>query len=111
MISGGLICRGFLEAYPDHNVRTFISLSSPQAGQFGGWTIIHFIFTVHHHSYYLADTDYLKFFFPNFTRDNLYLLVFILTPNCTSCDIPLIFAVFATMIWARISPYVTTGMV
>ena len=35
--SGGLICRGFLEAYPDHNVKTFISLSSPQAGQFGGW--------------------------------------------------------------------------
>ena len=34
---GGVLCRGFLEAYPDHNVRTFISLSSPQAGQFGGW--------------------------------------------------------------------------
>lgn len=33
---GGLVCRGFLEAFPDHNVKTFISLSSPQAGQFGG---------------------------------------------------------------------------
>lgn len=32
---GGLLCRGFLEAYPDHNVKTFVSLSSPQAGQFG----------------------------------------------------------------------------
>ena len=34
--SGGLVCRGFLEAYADHNVKTFISLSAPQAGQFGG---------------------------------------------------------------------------
>ena len=33
---GGLTCRGFLEAYPDHNVKTFISLSGPHAGQFGG---------------------------------------------------------------------------
>ena len=34
---GGVLCRGFLEAYPDHNVKTFISLSAPLAGQFGGW--------------------------------------------------------------------------
>ena len=33
---GGLVCRGFLEAYADHNVKNFISLSSPLAGQFGG---------------------------------------------------------------------------
>jgi palmitoyl-protein thioesterase len=32
---GGLVCRGILEKY-DHNVHTFISLSSPQGGQFGG---------------------------------------------------------------------------
>lgn len=32
---GGLISRAILEKYPLHNVRTFISLSSPQAGQYG----------------------------------------------------------------------------
>lgn len=32
---GGLIARGILETFADHNVKNFISLSSPQAGQFG----------------------------------------------------------------------------
>lgn len=32
---GGLLARAILEAYGDHNVKNFISLSSPQAGQFG----------------------------------------------------------------------------
>lgn len=32
---GGLIARGILEKYPSHNVKNFISLSSPQAGQYG----------------------------------------------------------------------------
>jgi hypothetical protein len=32
---GGLIGRGILEQFSDHNVDTFISLSSPQAGQYG----------------------------------------------------------------------------
>ena len=32
---GGLIARGILQKYPNHNVKTFISLSSPQAGQYG----------------------------------------------------------------------------
>lgn len=32
---GGLIARAILEKYPQHNVRTFVSLSSPQAGQYG----------------------------------------------------------------------------
>lgn len=73
---GGLVCRGFLEAFPDHNVKTFISLSSPQAGQFGGKiafiaqpTAVHKGFTT------ITDTEYLKYLFPNFTRDNLYLWV------------------------------------
>lgn len=35
-LQGGLICRAFLSTTPDHNVHTFISLSSPQAGQYGG---------------------------------------------------------------------------
>ena len=34
--AGGLACRGILETSPNHNVKTFISLSSPQGGQFGG---------------------------------------------------------------------------
>ncbi|XP_069571180.1 lysosomal thioesterase PPT2-like [Brachyistius frenatus] len=32
---GGLICRALLSTTPNHNVDTFISLSSPLAGQFG----------------------------------------------------------------------------
>ncbi|KAM4697086.1 lysosomal thioesterase PPT2 isoform 1-T1 [Rhinophrynus dorsalis] len=50
---GGLICRGLLETMPDHNVDTFISLSSPQMGQYG-------------------DTDYLRYLFPRYVKSNLY---------------------------------------
>lgn len=32
---GGLLARVMLEVFGDHNVKNFISLSSPQAGQFG----------------------------------------------------------------------------
>ncbi|CAN9514161.1 unnamed protein product [Ophioblennius macclurei] len=32
---GGLVCRALLNISPCHNVHTFISLSSPQAGQYG----------------------------------------------------------------------------
>ncbi|XP_005103861.1 lysosomal thioesterase PPT2-A isoform X2 [Aplysia californica] len=53
---GGLICRGLLATIP-HNVETFISLSSPLAGQFG-------------------DTDYLKFFFPYYVKENIYKLFY-----------------------------------
>lgn len=43
---GGLIVRGMLETYGDkHNVKTFVSLSSPQGGQFGGKYVI---FIVHY---------------------------------------------------------------
>ena len=34
--AGGLVCRGILEQFSDPKVKTFISLSSPHAGQFGG---------------------------------------------------------------------------
>ncbi|XP_039530439.1 lysosomal thioesterase PPT2-A-like [Pimephales promelas] len=50
---GGLVCRGILSTLPDHNVHSFISLSSPQSGQYG-------------------DTDYLKYLFPQFVKSNLY---------------------------------------
>ena len=36
LFSGGLVCRGILEQFSEAKVNTFISLSSPQAGQFGG---------------------------------------------------------------------------
>ncbi|XP_052788466.1 lysosomal thioesterase PPT2-like [Mya arenaria] len=49
---GGVICRGVLEQLV-HNVDTFISVSSPQAGQFG-------------------DTTYLKYLFPHLLRDEVY---------------------------------------
>ncbi|TRY65733.1 hypothetical protein DNTS_005574 [Danionella cerebrum] len=50
---GGLVCRGILSILPDHNVHSFISLSAPQAGQYG-------------------DTDYLKYLFPEFVKSNVY---------------------------------------
>jgi hypothetical protein len=38
IIVGGLICQGLLSLL-QHNVDTFIALSSPLAGQYGGkWT-------------------------------------------------------------------------
>lgn len=50
---GGLICRALLSTSPDHNVHTFISLSSPQAGQYG-------------------DTDYLKWIFPHYIKKTVF---------------------------------------
>ncbi|XP_063041672.1 lysosomal thioesterase PPT2 [Engraulis encrasicolus] len=54
---GGLICRGILSTLPDHNVQTFISLSSPQMGQYG-------------------DTDYLSWVFPKFVKTEVYHLCY-----------------------------------
>lgn len=50
---GGLVCRGMLESQKIENVETFISLSSPQGGQFG-------------------DSDYLNALFPIYTKDHIY---------------------------------------
>ncbi|XP_060936949.1 lysosomal thioesterase PPT2-A-like [Limanda limanda] len=47
---GGLICRAVLSTTPDHNVHTFISLSSPQAGQYGD---------PHHRPQYLQSNNFL----------------------------------------------------
>ncbi|KAM4539592.1 lysosomal thioesterase PPT2 [Odontesthes bonariensis] len=54
---GGLVCRGILSTLSEHNVHSFISLSSPQAGQYG-------------------DTDYLKYLFPQFVKSNLFHLCY-----------------------------------
>ncbi|XP_014486305.1 PREDICTED: lysosomal thioesterase PPT2 homolog [Dinoponera quadriceps] len=40
---GGLLARAILQRFPMHNVRNFISLSSPQAGQYGT-RFLHLIF-------------------------------------------------------------------
>ncbi|XP_017107347.2 lysosomal thioesterase PPT2 homolog [Drosophila bipectinata] len=40
---GGLLARAAIQSLPDHNVKTFISLSSPQAGQYGT-SFLHLIF-------------------------------------------------------------------
>ncbi|XP_046398559.1 lysosomal thioesterase PPT2 homolog [Ischnura elegans] len=53
---GGLISRGILESFPGHNVKTFISLSSPQAGQYG--------------------TKFLHLFFPNLWKKTAYELFY-----------------------------------
>lgn len=50
---GGLLCRSIIQTLPRHNVHNFISLSAPQAGQYG-------------------DTDYLRFLFPNYVKENIY---------------------------------------
>ncbi|KAH0630507.1 hypothetical protein JD844_013577 [Phrynosoma platyrhinos] len=47
---GGLICRALLSTTPDHNVDTFISLSSPQMGQYGD---------PHHRDLYLNNSNFL----------------------------------------------------
>ncbi|KAM7249151.1 hypothetical protein ACFE04_021576 [Oxalis oulophora] len=49
---GGLLARAMLELYPYHNVHTFISLSSPQAGQYG--------------------TRLLRMFFPTLVKEEAY---------------------------------------
>jgi len=42
---GGLLCRAIIEmSGPRHNVDTFISLSSPQAGQYGDTQVLHILF-------------------------------------------------------------------
>ncbi|XP_037083061.1 lysosomal thioesterase PPT2-A-like [Pollicipes pollicipes] len=40
---GGLIARGIIEIWDNHNISSFISISSPQAGQFGD-NFLHLIF-------------------------------------------------------------------
>ncbi|KAL7741993.1 hypothetical protein ACLKA6_018250 [Drosophila palustris] len=40
---GGLLARAAIQSLPKHNVKTFISLSSPQAGQYGT-SFLHLIF-------------------------------------------------------------------
>ncbi|KAH8403063.1 hypothetical protein KR222_003892 [Zaprionus bogoriensis] len=40
---GGLLARAAIQSLPNHNVKTFISLSSPQAGQYGT-SFLHLIF-------------------------------------------------------------------
>lgn len=53
---GGLLARAILERFPNHNVKNFISLSSPQAGQYG--------------------TRFLHLFFPNLVCSTAYELFY-----------------------------------
>ncbi|XP_076634678.1 palmitoyl-protein thioesterase 2 isoform X1 [Colletes latitarsis] len=53
---GGLLARAILQRFPNHNVKNFISLSSPQAGQYG--------------------TRFLHLFFPNLTCESAYELFY-----------------------------------
>ncbi|XP_035991397.1 lysosomal thioesterase PPT2 isoform X4 [Fundulus heteroclitus] len=54
---GGVICRAVLSTSPNHNVHTFIALSSPLAGQYG-------------------DTDYMMKAFPDSLKEYVYLLCY-----------------------------------
>ncbi|XP_017478630.1 PREDICTED: lysosomal thioesterase PPT2 homolog [Rhagoletis zephyria] len=53
---GGLIARAAIQTLPFHNVKTFISLSSPQAGQFGA--------------------SFLRLIFPDLAANNAYELFY-----------------------------------
>ncbi|XP_076241221.1 palmitoyl-protein thioesterase 2 isoform X2 [Calliopsis andreniformis] len=53
---GGLLARAILQRFPAHNVRNFISLSSPQAGQYG--------------------TRFLHLFFPDLVCETAYELFY-----------------------------------
>ncbi|KAK9511227.1 hypothetical protein O3M35_005825 [Rhynocoris fuscipes] len=53
---GGLIARGILQQFPEHNVKTFISLSAPQNGQYG--------------------TKFLHLFFPTLACETAYELFY-----------------------------------
>uniref|UniRef100_A0A2C9KQ73 palmitoyl-CoA hydrolase n=1 Tax=Biomphalaria glabrata TaxID=6526 RepID=A0A2C9KQ73_BIOGL len=62
---GGVICRGLLATVP-HNVVTFISLSAPLAGQYGGWNIGQKCFSLanywndpHHRNLYRKHSSFL----------------------------------------------------
>lgn len=54
---GGLICRAVLSMSPNHNIHTFISLSSPLAGQYG-------------------ETDYLKVLCHDCVKKTVYLFCY-----------------------------------
>uniref|UniRef100_A0A8C6UM17 palmitoyl-CoA hydrolase n=1 Tax=Neogobius melanostomus TaxID=47308 RepID=A0A8C6UM17_9GOBI len=54
---GGVICRALLSVIQNHNIHSFIALSSPLAGQYGG-------------------TDYLKKIFPNTLKRDVYKLCY-----------------------------------
>jgi len=84
---GGLICRGIIESMSDLKVKTFVSLSSPQGGQFGDaflrlifsnlvkesvhrifysspgqrWSVANYWKDPHHNNEYLAHSRYLPF--------------------------------------------------
>ena len=82
---GGLACRAILETTPEHNVNTFISLSSPQGGQFGGKSDLSDLlpsyrlmlvpkFVYNSFSICLSDTIYLKYLpLKNYTKETMYL--------------------------------------
>ncbi|KAK9514217.1 hypothetical protein VZT92_027698 [Zoarces viviparus] len=63
---GGLICRALLSMTPHHNVHTFVSLSSPQAGQYG-------------------DTDYL-WIFPSLKKEMFRICYNAMGHNLSICD-------------------------
>lgn len=76
------MCRALLSVMDEHNVDSFISLSSPQMGQYGGeWALWvaqkapclgHRGLRLLGAAVLFSDTDYLKWLFPTSMRSNLY---------------------------------------
>lgn len=62
---GGLICRGIIESMPDINVSTFVSLSSPQGGQYGGIVRLRFSLITQRftNQYFLNEDSFLRMIF------------------------------------------------
>lgn len=77
---GGLLARAILETHADHNVKKFISLSSPQAGQFGSKCRDYFIsqsdsalkFTF----YFSISAAFLHLIFPDLASKTAYNLFY-----------------------------------
>lgn len=69
---GGLISRALLETHPKHNVRNFISLSSPQAGQYGSKLFFGLSFK------WQNSAQFLHIFFPELALETAYKLFYTL---------------------------------
>lgn len=80
---GGLLSRAILEAFPNHCVKHFISLSSPQAGQYGSKYFFCAIFVAFFVTKLLS-AAFLHLIFPNLVAQTAYQLFYSFVGQHTS---------------------------
>lgn len=73
---GALLARVILQTYPEHNVHNFISLSGPQAGQYGSLSKVCFIYIIILINLCLILADFLHVIFPNIALKTAYELFY-----------------------------------